>query len=65
MSRVDISETPFLQADEQGGFGLWASLSWKVLERSQVLGGRKLRFFRAGFFLGSNDNAGGRRHATS
>lgn len=49
---VDISETPFLQADEQGGFGLWASLSWKVLERSQVLGGRKLRFFRAGFFIG-------------
>lgn len=31
--------------------GLWASPSWKMLERSQVLGGRKLRFSGLAFFL--------------
>lgn len=34
MSIMDTTEIPFLQADEQEDFGLWASLSWKVLERS-------------------------------
>lgn len=53
----------FIWADEQGGFG--PHLVGKCSGEEPGIRWQEIEGFRAGFFLGSNDGAGGRRRATS